>query len=110
MAPNDNMLMALISVGCIAAIGLILNYKPLMCAIIGWISYTSITVIGGDFLVIIIDLFLSEVGFLLIILHLAVSWLGFVPKIVDFSFIFLNFRLWFSMGFVKFSFRVAHHG
>jgi len=101
---TDDMLHAIIVVGCIAAVGLVVNYKPLLSAIVAWACFTSISVIGGDFLVIIIDLFLSEVGVLLILVQLSLFWYGYVARIVHFSLIYLNFRLWFSMGMVKFYF------
>lgn len=104
MIPNDITLLALVIIGSTSSILLILNIKPLINSIIVWICFTSLCVIGGDFLVIIIDLFLSEVGFLLILLHLSLRWFNHVPRILYFCFLLLNFRLWFSMGMVKFYF------
>lgn len=99
---NDFGLYFIISLGCIGSIMLIFSRKIFVGALLAWISFLSITTIGGDFFVIIIDLFLAEIGFLALFSTYYEQKYNQVPKIIDFAFRLLNFRLWFCMGIVKF--------
>jgi hypothetical protein len=88
--------------GCLGALGLLLNYQIFWSAVIAWLSFLSITSIGGDFYIIIIDLFLAEVGFLTLFSTYHLQFKGYLPNLVVFAFKVLNFKLWFSMGMIKF--------
>lgn len=101
---SDEMLLALILINCLAAVCLIINFRPFAAASTAWISFLSFTTIGGDFTIIIIDLFLAEVGFLTVLLTFAINRFGYTPRIIHFLFLLLLFRMWFSMGMVKFYF------
>lgn len=101
--PSTFTLHAIISLGITGAILLIFSQRYIFTgALLSWISFLSITSIGGDFFVIIIDLFLSEVGFLTILSAYCMSSMGYIPKLVRWTFIMLNFKLWFGMGINKF--------
>lgn len=100
--PNDITLYLLVTAGCAGALLLILNIQSFAGAIIAWVSYLSITTIGSDFFIIIIDLFLSEIGFLSLFSTFFLQYQGAVPNLVDLCFRLLNFRLWFCMGINKF--------
>ncbi len=100
--PNDTFLIVIALIGIISANAMIFNYKSLISSLVAWVCFTSICVIGGDFYVIIIDLFLSEVGFLIFLTHLSLNLFGYVTNLISFSITLLNFRLWFSMGMIKF--------
>lgn len=99
---DDSMLYALVASGCIGAILLIAGRHVFLGAVIAWMSFLSLTTIGGDFFVIIIDLLLSEVGFLAMFSAWFLQYRGQNPRVVDLAFRLLNFRLWFCMGVNKF--------
>lgn len=99
---NDFGLYFILIIGCIGATLLIIGRNIFIGAILAWLSFLSITSIGGDFFIIIIDLFLAEIGFLALFSSYYQQTYNQVPKIVDFAFRLLNFRLWFCMGVVKF--------
>lgn len=102
--PSDWILYLLVSGGVAGGMLLMVNKFAFFGSLLSWVCFVSISVVGGDFLVIIIDLFLAEAGFLLVLLHWG-KWIkGYVPRIAHVGFLFLNFRLWFSMGMVKFYF------
>lgn len=100
--PADITLGIILAIGCIGSLLLVAGVKVFWGALLAWISFLSITSIGGDFLIIIIDLFLSEVGFLAIFSTWFIQYQRAIPNLVDFAFRFLNFRLWFCMGVNKF--------
>lgn len=100
--PHNITFYLLVTAGCVGAVLLILNIQSFVGAILAWTAYLSITTIGSDFFVIIIDLFLSEVGFLSLFSTFFLQYKGAVPNAVDFCFRLLNFRLWFCMGINKF--------
>jgi lipase maturation factor 1 len=100
--PKDIFLYLLVCIGIGSGLALLIGFQPIVFSFFAWLSFTSICTIGGDFYIIIIDLFLSEVGFLFFLVHLSKSWLGYVTNLASFSITFLNFRLWFSMGVIKF--------
>ena len=81
---------------------LVVGYRIFTGALLAWVSFLSITSIGGDFFVIIIDLFLAEVGFLAIFSTYYLNKQGQIPKLIGLAFQVLNFRLWFCMGINKF--------
>jgi hypothetical protein len=100
--PFDGTLLALTGVCSISGLFLIFNIKSFYAALVGWFSFLSVTTIGGDFFVIIIDLFLSEVGFLAVFSTYYLSRYQLLPKIIIYVFLMLNFKLWFCMGINKF--------
>jgi hypothetical protein len=100
--PNNNTLYILITAGCIASICMVINFHVFISASIAWICFLSITSIGGDFFIIIIDLFLAEVGFLSIFSSYSIQYKNYIPNIIWWVFKMLNFKLWFSMGVIKF--------
>lgn len=102
--PSDGMLLGIILVNCLAALCLMMNFRPFLAAFVAWMTFVSFTTIGGDFTIIIIDLFLAEVGFLAVLLTLSKKQLGYIPKVVLFVALLLVFRMWFSMGMIKFYF------
>ncbi len=102
--PSDTMLLALILICLVGAVGMILDFKTWISAFLAWLAFLSFTTIGGDFTIIIIDLFLAEVGFLGCLLALSRKQLGYVPRIISWLFLILLFRMWFSMGMIKFYF------
>lgn len=100
--PSDITLYALIATGCIGALMLVAGIRVFLGALLAWISFLSITNVGGDFYIIIIDFFLSEVGFLALFSTWFLQYYKAIPNLVDFAFRMLNFRLWFCMGVNKF--------
>ncbi|MBI1286595.1 MAG: hypothetical protein GC178_03360 [Flavobacteriales bacterium] len=100
--PSDLSLYIILGIGVLGALLLLLTRHVFLGAFLAWISFLSVTSIGGDFLIIIIDLFLAEVGFLALFSTYLIQYRGYVPKLVHFSFLMLNFRLWFCMGVNKF--------
>ena len=102
LSPNNVMLTLITSLGCIGALGLLLGFQIFWSSILAWISFLSITTIGGDFYIIIIDLFLAEVGFLTLFSTYYLQYKNYIPNIVATAFKLLNFKLWFSMGVIKF--------
>lgn len=100
--PTDAMLYVLVLLGCIGGLMLVLGYRIFTGGVLAWLSFLSITSIGGDFFVIIIDLFLAEVGFLAIFSTYHLEKHGQIPKVIGLAFQVLNFRLWFCMGVNKF--------
>lgn len=99
---NDYCWYAILVLGCVGAVLLIIGYGIFLGALLSWISFLSITSVGGDFFVIIIDLFLAEIGFLALFSTYYQQTHHCIPKIVDTAFRVLNFRLWFCMGMNKF--------
>jgi hypothetical protein len=99
---NKAGLLLIVSLGCLGALGLLLSYQIFWSALIAWLSFLSITSVGGDFYIIIIDLFLAEVGFLTLFSSYHLQFKGYLPNLVVFAFKMLNFKLWFSMGMIKF--------
>lgn len=100
--PSNITLIIIAALGCLGAVGLLVGYQIFGAALLAWISFLSITSIGGDFYIIIIDLFLAEVGFLTLFSAYFLQFKNYIPNIVGFAFKLLNFKLWFSMGVVKF--------
>ncbi len=100
--PNDSTLYLIVALGCIVAISLVFNYHTFIAAVIAWFCFLSVTSIGGDFFIIIIDLFLAEVGFLSIFSAYSIQYKNYIPNIIWWVFKWLNFKLWFSMGVIKF--------
>lgn len=100
--PTDITLYLILVIGVVGAILLVLTQRVFQGALLAWISFLSITTIGGDFLMIIIDLFLAEVGFLALFSAYTIQYRSYIPKLVHFGFLMLNFRLWFCMGINKF--------
>jgi len=101
-APSDITLLLLIAAGCAGALMMLTSRWLFYGAVIAWASFLSITTIGGDFFIIIIDLFLSEVGFLSMFSAFCLRYHGHVPRVVAWPLLLLNFRLWFCMGVNKF--------
>lgn len=102
LAHTNGTLYLLITAGCTGALLMLSNKTSYYGAVISWLSFISITSIGSDFFIIIIDLFLAEVGFLSIFSCYCIQKYGRVPNIVDTAYKILNFRLWFCMGINKF--------
>lgn len=102
--PSDGMLLAIILANGLAALCMIMDFRPFLAAFTTWLTFISLTTIGGDFTIIIIDLFLAEIGFLAVLLAWSKKRLGYIPKILSFVAILLLFRMWFSMGMIKFYF------
>lgn len=100
--PTDTMLLVLVLLGCVGALGMILYLLPHISSLIAWVCFVSILTIGGDFTIIIIDVFLAEVGFLVVLTAFCFRYLGYLPYLIAFLLKLLLFRLWFSMGMVKF--------
>ena len=100
--PYNSTLYFIIILGSIASISMVMHYQVFFSAVIAWICFLSITSIGGDFFIIIIDLFLAEVGFLSIFSTYSIQYKNYIPKIIWWVFKLLNFKLWFSMGVIKF--------
>lgn len=100
--PHDISLYVLITVGCLGGVMLLFNWHIHIAAWIAWISFLSITTVGGDFFIIIIDLFLAEVGFLSLFSTYYLQNNKHIPWLVVASFYVLNFKLWFCMGVNKF--------
>ncbi len=100
--PSDYTLFALLILGCAGALLVLFEVHIFAGSIMAWVAFLSITTIGGDFFIIIIDLFLAEVGFLAIFSTYFLRYHGAIPTLLDFVFRLLNFRLWFCMGVNKF--------
>ncbi len=100
--PYDLTLLVLAGAGCLGALLMLSARWCFHGAVVAWAAFLSITAIGGDFFIIIIDLFLSEVGFLAMFSTFSLRYLGMVPKLVAWPLLLLNFRLWFCMGVNKF--------
>ncbi|OWY22879.1 hypothetical protein C7N43_05245 [Sphingobacteriales bacterium UPWRP_1] len=101
---SDVMLLVIIAGGCAGALGMLCYVAPHWSALLAWGCFVSVTTVGGDFSVIIIDLFLAETGFLTVLLAFCLRYFGYVPVLPAFLLRLLLFRLWFSMGMVKFYF------
>lgn len=101
-APFNMTLYVLVFLGCLGGLMLLAGYRVFWGALLAWLSFLSITSIGGDFFIIIIDLFLAEVGFLALFSTYCIQRRQPIPKLVGFAFRLLNFRLWFCMGINKF--------
>lgn len=99
---SDTSLYFIIALGCFGAMLMFISSTRFIGALMAWMSFLSITTIGGDFLIIIIDLFLAEVGFLALFSTYFLRYNYYIPNIIDFAFRLLNFRLWFCMGINKF--------
>lgn len=100
--PTDTMLLVLVLLGGVGALGMVLNVLPHISSLMAWVCFVSILTIGGDFTIIIIDVFLAEVGFLVVLTAFCFRYLGYLPYLIAFLLKLLLFRLWFSMGMVKF--------
>ena len=100
--PSNAMLFIIAGLGCLGALGLLVGFQVFWAALLAWVSFLSITSIGGDFYIIIIDLFLAEVGFLTLFSTYFLQFKNYIPTIVGLAFKLLNFKLWFSMGVIKF--------
>lgn len=100
--PSNATLYLIIALGCLAGLGMILNYHIFLSALLAWFCFLSITTIGGDFFIIIIDLFLAEVGFLSLFSSYCLQYKNYIPNVIWWVFKWLNFKLWFSMGVIKF--------
>ncbi|HLP51115.1 MAG TPA: lipase maturation factor family protein [Chitinophagales bacterium] len=100
--PTNSMLYLLVALGCMGGLMLLLNRNIFWGALLAWASFISITSVGSDFFIIIIDLFLAEVGFLAILSSYFVHRYAAIPNLIDLCFKLLNFRLWFCMGVNKF--------
>jgi hypothetical protein len=99
--PANVTLKVLVIAGCGGALLMLTRWK-FQGSFIAWICFLSLCTIAGDFLVIIIDLFLAETGFLVIWLAWFIQYKNYVPRVVHWAFLTLNFRLWFCMGVNKF--------
>ncbi len=102
LLPENITLFLIAALGCIGALGLLVGIQQFWSALIAWFSFLSITTIGGDFYIIIIDLFLAEVGFLTLFSTYFLQYKHYIPNIISLVFKLLNFKLWFSMGVIKF--------
>lgn len=102
LTTNAVMLNVVIGLGSLGSLGLLFGYRIFWSALLAWLSFLSVCSVGGDFYIIIIDLFLAEVGFLTLFSTYCLAYRGFVPKLVQVAFQMLQFKLWFSMGVIKF--------
>jgi hypothetical protein len=100
--PCNTTLYLIITLGCIAGLSMLFNYRIFISGLLAWGCFLSITSIGGDFFIIIIDLFLAEVGFLSLFSTYCLQYKNYIPNIIWWVFKWLNFKLWFSMGVIKF--------
>lgn len=103
---SDNALTLLCCVGCICALGLLLNRKPRVFAIACWLVYLSLYTVGGIFLRFQWDILLLETGLLGILLAQGELRPRFelekpVPRSLILLLRWLLFRLMFMSAVVK---------
>lgn len=100
--PSDTTIFIILILGCISSTLLIVRKYIVVASITAFISFTSLCTIGGDFFVIIIDLFLSECGFLLMLVAYSYFKHDKIQKHIILLGHLILFKLWLGMGGVKF--------
>lgn len=103
---SDEALSLVCTLGCLFALGLLMNRKPRFFAIGCWLVYLSLCTVGGVFMNFQWDILLLETGFLGILLAQTDLRPRFelekpVPRSVILLLRWLLFRLMFMSGFVK---------
>jgi predicted DCC family thiol-disulfide oxidoreductase YuxK len=104
LGASEAALQAWCGVGIIASLVLLAGFLPLLCLVVLWTIYLSLTVAGQTFYQFQWDILLLEAGFLAIFLSpvgLRLDGPANPPRAAHFLVVWLLFRLIFSSGVVK---------
>ena len=104
LGSTDLALLTIATVGALGAIPLVLGYASRLIVLLPWLCFLSIVTVGGEAFQYIWDQFLLEAGFLCVLVPTTNTRperpAGFgVPARI--ALLALNFKLWFSMAWVK---------